>query len=184
LKKGAVELESVADLGDVEEGTPADVKVRADASKLFADVGILQKKLQQLEDKVETTPVANKKPRKTPLRQAQPRQGGSIQSIRRCPFRTVKWKEFSREIERAVDEISHIDSEIKKLETRNNPVQQARLKEFKREIKKREQTAGASLPDLRHSMTVSAMGKRKPSAPRKTWWRPTFAWWYRSPRST
>ncbi len=43
-------------------------------------------------------------------------------AIRRCPFRLNKWKEFSREIERAVDEISHLDSEIKKLETRNNPV--------------------------------------------------------------
>src|SRR6202142_2544199 len=47
LKKGAVELEAVADLGDVEEGTPADVKVRSDAARQFADVGILQKKLQQ-----------------------------------------------------------------------------------------------------------------------------------------
>src|ERR1700735_4715604 len=36
LKKGAVEVEAVADLGDVEEGTPADVKVRQDAAKLFA----------------------------------------------------------------------------------------------------------------------------------------------------
>src|SRR6476469_7929413 len=32
LKKGAVELDSVADLGDVEEGSPADLKVRADAA--------------------------------------------------------------------------------------------------------------------------------------------------------
>src|ERR1700683_1060291 len=28
LKKGAIEIESLADLGDVEEGTPADIKVR------------------------------------------------------------------------------------------------------------------------------------------------------------
>ncbi len=38
LRKGTVELESVADLGDVEEGSPADIKVRADAAKLFAEV--------------------------------------------------------------------------------------------------------------------------------------------------
>src|ERR1700743_3782726 len=31
LKKGSIEIESVADLGDVEEGTPADVKVRSEA---------------------------------------------------------------------------------------------------------------------------------------------------------
>ena len=44
LKKGSVELEAVADLGDVEEGTPADLKVRADAAKSFADVGTFYKK--------------------------------------------------------------------------------------------------------------------------------------------
>ena len=52
LKKGAVELEAVADLGDVEEGTPADIKVRTESSNLFGAVGVLQKKLQQLEEKV------------------------------------------------------------------------------------------------------------------------------------
>ena len=54
LKKGIIELESVADLGDVEEGSPADLKVRADASKLFADVVVFYKKQQQLEEKVES----------------------------------------------------------------------------------------------------------------------------------
>src|SRR5512143_3169285 len=38
IRKGAVELESVADLGDVEEGSPADLKSRSDAAKQFADV--------------------------------------------------------------------------------------------------------------------------------------------------
>jgi RNA polymerase primary sigma factor len=46
---------------------------------------------------------------------------------------------------------SHLDGEIKKLEVRNNPLQQARLRELKREIRKRETAAGASLPELRHS---------------------------------
>ena len=54
----------MADPGDVEEGTPADVKVRTDAAKKFADVIVLQKKLQQLEEKVETTSVGHKRPRK------------------------------------------------------------------------------------------------------------------------
>src|SRR6266542_5636851 len=45
LKKGAEELESVSDLGDVEEGSPADLKRRSEVLKLFADVIILHKKL-------------------------------------------------------------------------------------------------------------------------------------------
>jgi RNA polymerase primary sigma factor len=167
LKKGAVEIESVADLGDVEEGTPADVKVRLDAAKLFADVGILKKKLQQLEDKVEATPIANKRPRKKLCAKLNRAMVEVSQAIRHCPFRGNKWKEFSREIERAVDEISHLDSEIKKLETRNNPVQQARLRELKREIKKREVAAGATLPELRHSMTVIRHGEAEAERAKK-----------------
>src|ERR1700746_3207345 len=48
LKKAAIELESVADLGDVEEGTPADFKARAEAAKQFGEVAVLHKKLIQL----------------------------------------------------------------------------------------------------------------------------------------
>jgi RNA polymerase primary sigma factor len=129
LKKGAVELESVADLGDVEEGTPADVKVRTESANLFSDVGILQKEAAAVGRQGRShSHIANKKPRKRLCAKLNRAKVEVSQSIRRCPFRTIKWKEFSREIERAVDEISHLDSEIKKLETRNNPVQQARLR--------------------------------------------------------
>src|SRR5438270_6395597 len=93
LKKGGVELEAVADLGDVEEGTPADVKVRTDAAKQFADVAALYKKLVQLQEKVETTPVANKKPRKRLCAKLNRAKVETSLAIRRCPFRTNKWKE-------------------------------------------------------------------------------------------
>jgi hypothetical protein len=56
------------------------------------------------------------------VRQAESRQGGNLPGHPpRFPFRLIKWKEFSREIERAVDEISHLDGEIKKLEARATP---------------------------------------------------------------
>src|ERR1035437_2888737 len=55
LKKAMIEIESVVDLGDVEEGSPAHVQVRIAAAKHFADIIIMHKKLQQLEEKVETT---------------------------------------------------------------------------------------------------------------------------------
>src|SRR3982750_3322978 len=64
LKKGGLELEAFVDLGDVEEGSPADLKVRTDANRHFSDIVLLYKKLQQLEEKFEAAPSANKKPRK------------------------------------------------------------------------------------------------------------------------
>src|SRR5437588_5543466 len=138
LKKGTIELESMVDLGDVEEGSPADEKVRNEAAKQFADVGTLHKKLQQLEERVELTPISSKKPRKRLCARLSRAKVETSLAIRRVPFRLIKWKEFSREIERAVDEISHLDSEIKKLELRNNATLQIRIRELKRELRKRE----------------------------------------------
>ena len=109
LKKATIEIESIVDLGDVEEGSPADLKVRHDAAKHFADIIILHKKLQQLEEKVEATPAASKKPRKRLCAKLNRSKVETSLAIRRAPFRLIKWKEFAREIERAVDEISHID---------------------------------------------------------------------------
>jgi RNA polymerase primary sigma factor len=167
LKRATVELETVADLGDVEEGSPADVQIRNDAAKKFADVAILHKKLLQLQERVEATSPANKRPRKRLLGKLNRAKVEASLAIRRVPFRALKWKEFSREIERSVDEISHLDGEIRKIETRNNPVQQARLRDLKREIRKREASAGATLPELRHSLTVIRHGEAEAERAKK-----------------
>src|SRR5579871_3056816 len=97
LRKGVVELDGVADLGDTEEGSPQDLAIRSDASERFADVIIQHKKLQQLEEKLETTPVANKRPRKKLCAKVNRAKVGASMAIRRCPFRSIKWKEFARE---------------------------------------------------------------------------------------
>jgi len=167
LKKGAVELESVADLGDVEEGTPDDLKVRADAANQFNDVAVLYKKLQQLEDRVATTPLANKKPRKRLMLKLSRAKVETSMAIRRVPFRLNKWKEFTREIERAVEEINHLDGEIKKLEARGNAALQPRLRELKRDLKKREAAASATLPELRHTLTVIQHGEKEAERAKK-----------------
>ncbi|HWB87160.1 MAG TPA: RNA polymerase sigma factor RpoD [Bryobacteraceae bacterium] len=167
LRKGQIELESLADLGDVEEGTPADVKIRTDALKLFFDVTTLHRKLQQLQDKADSTPATNKKPRRRLCAKLNRAKVETSLAIRRVPFRVNKWKEFSKEIERAVDELNHLDSEVKKIESRSNAAQQARLRELKREIKKRELAAGATLPELRHSMTVIRHGEAEAERAKK-----------------
>jgi RNA polymerase primary sigma factor len=167
LKKTPEELENVTDLGDVEEGTPADLKRRGDILKLFGDVIILHKKLQQVTEKYDLTPVANKRGRKRLLGRVARAKVETSLAIRRIPFRSLKWKEFSREIDRAVEELSHLDKEARKIEVRSGPVQQQRLRELKREIRKREQTAGAALPDLKHTLTVIRHGEQEAERAKK-----------------
>ncbi len=168
LKKNPEELDNVVDIGDVEEGTPADLKRRADVLKLFGDVVVLHKKLQQLADKVELTPSTNKKSRNRLCARLNRAKVETSIAIRRIPFRAQKWKEFSKEIERAVDELSHLDREVRKLEaSRPGPLQQARQRELKREIRKRETTAGATLPDLKHTLTVIRHGEQEAERAKK-----------------
>ncbi len=159
LKKEPSDLDDVVDLGDVEEGTAADEKNRADARQLFADIVSLHKKLQQLSEKLETIPLANKKVRHRCLARLARAKVETALAIRKVPFHLVKWKEFTKEIESAVEEMAQLDSELKKLLERNGQASQARVKELRREIRKREIVAGAPLGDLRHTLSVIRHGE-------------------------
>ena len=64
-------------------------------------------------------------------------------AIRRVPWISMRWRDFTREIDRAVEELNHLDRELKKLEAKNSAAQQPRIRELKREIRKREVSAGA-----------------------------------------
>ena len=167
LRKGAVELDSLVDIGDVEEGSPADLKKRADLHKLFADVTLAHKKMQQLAEKLETTPIASKKPRRRLCAKLNRARVETSLASRRIPFKIIKWKEFSKEIERAVEELTHLDNETRKIDARSGPVQQARLRELKREIRKRETAAAAGLTELKHTLTVIRHGEQEAERAKK-----------------
>jgi RNA polymerase primary sigma factor len=169
LKKGADEIDNVVDVGDVEEGTPADLKKRADLLKLFTDLIMVFRKLQQVTDKLETVPVNMKKQRKRWCNRLSRTKVQVSQGIRAIPFRSMKWKEFSKEIERAVEELGQLDRESKKIEVKapGNPQIQQRLKDLKKEIRKRETMAGATLPDLKHTLTVIRHGEAEAERAKK-----------------
>jgi RNA polymerase primary sigma factor len=167
LRKGAMELESLVDIGDVEEGSPADLKKRADLQKLFVDVTLAHRKMQQLAEKLEATPVVNKKPRKRLCARLSRARVETSLAIRRIPFKSIKWKEFSKEIERAVEELSHLDNECRRIDPRSGPLQQAKLRELKREVRKREAAAAAGSQELRHTLTVIRHGEQEAERAKK-----------------
>jgi RNA polymerase primary sigma factor len=159
IKKGTEELENVVDLGDVEEGSAADEKRRGEIRQLLAEVSNCQKKQQQLVDKLETVPQSNKKVyRRWAWKLARCRVEFSI-AIRTIPFLAIKWKEFGREIERAVEELGQLELELRRLQERNGQANQARVKELRREIRKREAVAGAAVNDLKHTLMVIRQGE-------------------------
>ena len=159
LKKSPEDLENVVDLGDVEEGTAADIKRRKEVLQQFTDYAASHKKQLQMWTKFDGVAPSNKKlRRKWQIRFYRSKVETSL-AIRALPWILVKWREFTRELERAAEEMSHLESEIQRADAKANPALQARVRELKRELKKRENTAGATLGDLRHSMAVIRQGE-------------------------
>jgi len=161
IKRDAEQLDNLADLGggDIEEGSAADTKRRADLRNQFNEILVVHKKDQQLTEKYNATAPANKKARKKASGKLARCKVEVSRAIRSVPWLNPRWKQFSKEIERAVDELAHLEAELRKLEERGAAQNQARIRELKREVKKREQVAGASIADLRHTMTVIRHGE-------------------------
>jgi RNA polymerase primary sigma factor len=159
IKRQAEELDNMVELGDVEEGTSADAKRRAQIRQQFLDYLTLRKKALSAFGKFTTTAASNKKLK----RKAKWKMNRALvqlsQSLRAIPFLPIRWREFSRELERAGEDMSHLEAEMRKLEARTGQSAQARARELKRELKKKEATVGAKLVELRHSLTVIRHGE-------------------------
>ena len=169
LKKTPEELENLVDLGgiEIEEGSPADLKRRADIREIFASIQAFHRKQGQLQEKLDDTPASNKKGRKKLRVKFLRAYVDTSLAIRKVPWISTKWRDLTREIERAVEEINQLDRELKKLEARNGAAQQPRIRELKREIRKREITAGASLEELKHTLTVIRHGEQEAERAKK-----------------
>jgi RNA polymerase primary sigma factor len=167
LKKGAEELDDIVDLGDVEDGSAADEKKRAEVRQLFADIVALYKKQQQLAEKLEAVPQSNKKQRRRCAWRLSRCKVETSQTIRRVPFQLYKWKEFTKEIERAVEELGQLETELKRLQERNGQANGPKIKELRREIRRREAIAGATFVDLRHTVSVIRHGEAEAERAKK-----------------
>jgi RNA polymerase primary sigma factor len=168
LRKTPDDLDNHVDIGgDIEEGTPADTKKRRHPPDFRGHLGVAQEALQ-LQEKLELAAPANKKARKKLCMKLYRAQVETSLAIRRVPWVLLRWRDFTREIERAVEELNHLDRELKKLEAKSAiTAQQPRIRELKREIKKRETTAGASLEELKHTVTVIRHGEQEAERAKK-----------------
>ena len=168
VKRNPDDVDNLADLGDVEDGTPADTKKRSEVRALFNDISTAHKKQIGNQEKVDAMPsTISKKVKKKAVMKLYRSQVDTSLAIRRIPWINIKWREFTKEIERAVDELNHLDRELKKLEAKSAATQQPRIKELKKEIKKREVTAAASLEELKHTLTVIRHGEQEAERAKK-----------------
>jgi len=159
VRKGVLDLDDIADLGDVEDGTPAEEKRRKQVLQQLNELLALQKKKHQAMEKHDAVPLSNRKGRKKGWMKSLRSSVEFSRAFRALPWQISMWRKFGKEIERAVEELNHLQAELKRHEEKNSAAAQARVKELKREIKKKEVTAGASLLDLNRSLHIIRVGE-------------------------
>jgi len=155
------ELDLLVDLGTEPEaeGAPADEQKRNAVFDTFAEIQAAYKKQGQLFTKYEDTPLSNKRGRRRMKYKVMREQVEVSQAIRRVPWTLGKWRDFTRDIENAAREIEELVRDLRKLEARNSAAQQPRIKELKKEIRKRETAAGATVEVLKHTVAVIHHGE-------------------------
>ncbi|MBI5282299.1 MAG: RNA polymerase sigma factor RpoD [Candidatus Solibacter usitatus] len=166
VRREVLDLDDVVDLGDVEVGTAAFDKRCRDLRDQLANLPLLHKKQEQLREKLETVALSNKKARRKAQMKFYRACVETAVAIRRLPWYLPKWRHFSLAIEKAVEEMTHFEAEVRRLELRKSE-NQSRIRELKREIRKREVQASASLADLRHSLTVIRHGEHEAERAKK-----------------
>ena len=103
LKQGEDELDNFVDLGDVEEGSPADTKKQAEVRAEFAEILVLHKRQNQLADRLESIPLSNRRLRKRWQGKLSRAKVEMSRAIRRIAWLPSRWKQFSKEIEHLVE---------------------------------------------------------------------------------
>jgi len=153
-RRGQTDLDEMVDLGvDIEEGAAAQEKKAKVVLEQFSRVFSFEKKLQPLFDKYEAAPGVNKKLKKKALGKYNRARIELSVGIRAIPWNIHRWKQFTKSLEHAVEEMNHLSLELEKLEnSKQSPTIQTRVRELKREVKKREQIAAASIAELRVSL--------------------------------
>ena len=109
LRKNPDELDNMVDIdGDIEEGTPADTKKRSEVRQIFVDIQSAHKKQGQFQARLEIAPAGNKKGRRKLLMKLSRALVETSLAIRHVAWIANKWREFRREIDRAVDALNHL----------------------------------------------------------------------------
>lgn len=157
VRSSALALESVADLGDVEEGTTAYQKRIKDIHAQFEELIKTYRKLASLWEKYETSTTQNRKLKRKKLQQAIREKVAVSKQIRAIPWYNNHWLDFTRELEHTVDTLAVMYAELRKMEA-TGVKDVSRVRELKREIRKLEAQAGTNFEALTHTMEVIRVG--------------------------
>src|SRR5260370_29446379 len=110
--------------------------------------------MEKLTEKVDSIQHSNKKVRRRWQGKLNRCKVELSRGMRRLPWLPSRWKQFAKGIDHAVEQLIHLESDLRKLEGRTGIPAHARIRELRREIRKLEAAAAPSLVHLKHPMSV------------------------------
>ncbi len=159
VTQGREPVESFVDLGNDSEESAEDLERRkAEIRERFANLLSLLKRQKQIREKLSKIPASNKRLRRRWQGRLARNRVEISRTIRAIPLQQALWKRLGDEVERVYEELMHLDAELRRVSERGGEAAQARIRELKREIRKRETAAGATVAELRHTVNVMHKG--------------------------
>ena len=161
-KKGEIEIDALAEMGDAEEGSEEKTKRRTQARHKLTRAARLYKQLSEVQAKVEATPKRNVHV----LRRLQLKHKRSIIQVSRAiqdfPFQQDYWKAFTEKLVYVRSELEPLAAQIERLEaksTRKSTATQSALRDLRRTIRKTEVQHGVSIDAIQHTMRRIMLGE-------------------------
>jgi len=159
IRLAEMSLESVCDIGDPDAEESEKERVRNHVRQLFLQVLQANRRLVTTRQKYQSTPQRQVHVRKRLESKLARLQVGLSRAIRALPFYPTEWKDFSRALERAAEEIAGFERDLKRLESRSHYKSvAASIRDLRREIRDRERASGSTLAEMRHLLHVIERG--------------------------
>lgn len=158
---GTVELDSLIERGDEEDGSAADRARRAQIQSHLNRLKRQYGKLQQVEQWLSVAPAGDRALRSQLHGRLNRLRVGVAQMIRQIPFRPDPRSGFTTEIERRTAELERLDRELHKIEKVSGREAQVHARVLRGDIRKCEAAAGATLGELRATLNRIRQGEQE-----------------------
>ena len=163
IKRGELEVDAIAVMGDFEEGSPERDRQRTRVRQKFVRLTRVSRRAQAISDKLERTAKRNVHVRR---RLDWTRKRVLVQLSRAfqdIPFKPIFWFDFREELERALADLDPLAEELKTWQSRprrNSTASIAAMREIRREIRRGEGRYSMSLSLLRYTVKRIREGDR------------------------
>ncbi|HKE23320.1 MAG TPA: sigma-70 family RNA polymerase sigma factor [Bryobacteraceae bacterium] len=157
VRKEVVRMDETVELGSPDDEVRDEL--RADINRRLTRLTRLDSAMRELEKKIASTPQRHVKVRAKLVGQMPRLQVKCSQEVRAIPFQASVWVAFRKTLEQTLDEIGHLEHDLHRAV--HNP---SAVRQIKRQIREREEAAGARTSAMRHWLRAARHGEAEAAA--------------------